>query len=239
MPTARAVKASHANNAPGDATADEVVGQGVVLASDESGRAPQQDRGHRRVESILDAAEQIFAESGVNAATTNAIADRAGASVGSLYHFFPSKDAVLLAVARRYAERMREVNARAMPLGAIDLPLAELFERIIWGHVRFIDATPAFGVVQDATTRKYGTCAIADELDEAIRSQVQTFLQARLPRMSAERRIASTRLSVLTVGEAVESTVLMSSAEREAVLHELRDMLVRYFEPLDREFGRG
>src|SRR4051812_843544 len=76
-------------------------------ALDEIPRAPQQDRGQRRVDSILDAAEEVFAEQGVDAATTNAIAERAGASVGSLYHFFPSKDAILLALVRRYAERMR------------------------------------------------------------------------------------------------------------------------------------
>jgi AcrR family transcriptional regulator len=204
---------------------------------EEAPRTPQQERGQRRVESILDAAERVFLEVGADAATTNAIADRAGASVGSIYHFFPSKDAILLALASRYAERMREVNALAMPLDAVHLPLDELFERIIGGHVRFIDDTPAFGVVIDATTRKYGNCPVNDQLDAAIMSQVRAFLEHRLPKMPAARREAATRLSVSTVGESVESTVRLSRAEREAVLRELKDMLVRYFVPLDREYG--
>jgi len=48
-------------------------------------RVPQQDRGQRRVEKILDAAAEVIAEVGVQAATTNAIAARAETSVGSLY----------------------------------------------------------------------------------------------------------------------------------------------------------
>jgi hypothetical protein len=61
-------------------------------------RAPQQERGQRRVEQILDAAESVFTESGVDATSMQAIADRAESSVGSLYHFFPNKDAIVLAV---------------------------------------------------------------------------------------------------------------------------------------------
>jgi AcrR family transcriptional regulator len=204
---------------------------------EELARIPQQERGQRRMTSILDAAEQVFTEVGVDAATTNAIAERAGASVGSIYHFFPSKDAILLALAERYAEQMRALNAQAMPLEAVHLPVDELFDRVIFGHMRFTDETPAFGVVTDATTRKYGSCAVADRLDAAIMGQVRTFLAHRLPKLPAARREAATRLSVSTIGEVVESTVRLPRAEREAILRELKEMMVRYFQPLDREYG--
>src|SRR5215471_15914821 len=54
----------------------------------------RQARGFRRIEHLLDVAAQIFAEVGFEAATTNAIAARAGVSPGSLYQFFPNKDAI-------------------------------------------------------------------------------------------------------------------------------------------------
>lgn len=209
----------------------------VTRAVEEAPRPPQQERGQRRVESILDAAEQVFVEVGADAATTNAIADRAGASVGSIYHFFPSKDAILLALAARYAERMRQVNEEAMPIAMVNLSLEELFDRIIDGHVRFIEETPAFGVVIEATTRKYGNCPVNEELDAAIRSQVRAFLEHRLPKMPPARREAATRLSVATVGQTVESTGRLPRHERETILRELKDMLIRYFAPLDREYG--
>jgi AcrR family transcriptional regulator len=211
----------------------------VAPSAEEIVRAPQQERGQRRVDSILDAAEQVIAEVGVDAATTNAIAERAGASMGSLYHFFPGKDAIVLALARRYAERMRDLNATAMTLDGAHLPLPVLFENIIWGHVGFIDRTPAFAAVQEATIRKYGTCAVSAELDEAIIQQVRTFLEVRYPAMDASQRLAATRLSVLAVGKTVEATVGMPREDREAMLRELRDMLVRYFAPLDVAYGDG
>lgn len=65
-------------------------------------RKPQQARGQRRVNTILDAASQVFSELGYEAATTNIIAIRANTSIGSLYQFFPNKEAILSAIATRY-----------------------------------------------------------------------------------------------------------------------------------------
>lgn len=200
-------------------------------------RAPQQDRGHRRVEQILDAAEAVFAEVGVDAATTNAIAERAGASMGSLYHFFRDKDAIVLAVGRRFAERIRERNATAMPLDDLHASLPVLFDRIIGTHASFVDETPAFALVEAVIHRRFGGCSVQAELDEAIIDQVRHFLELRLPRMGAEQRMAATRLSVTAVGVTCERASTLAPAERALLLRELRDMLVRYFEPLDRKFG--
>ena len=61
-------------------------------------REPRQARARQRVNIILDAAAAEFAAVGYEAATTNAIARRAGTSIGSLYQFFPNKEAVLEAL---------------------------------------------------------------------------------------------------------------------------------------------
>jgi AcrR family transcriptional regulator len=67
-------------------------------------KAPRQERSRRTVERILDAAARIFHEQGYTAATTNDIADEAEVSIGSLYQYFPNKDAVLVALTRRHIE---------------------------------------------------------------------------------------------------------------------------------------
>ena len=51
-------------------------------------RVPQQARSRERYNLILDSAARLFAEVGYEAATTNAIADVAGVSIGSLYQYF-------------------------------------------------------------------------------------------------------------------------------------------------------
>jgi AcrR family transcriptional regulator len=65
-------------------------------------KLPQQARSEATVEAILQAAAQVFERHGYAAGTTNRIAARAGVSIGSLYQYFPSKDAILLALARRH-----------------------------------------------------------------------------------------------------------------------------------------
>lgn len=63
-------------------------------------------RSRQTVERILDAAAHIFGELGYRAATTNDIAATAGISIGSLYQYFPNKDALLVALADRHLEQM-------------------------------------------------------------------------------------------------------------------------------------
>ena len=67
-------------------------------------KSPRQERSRRTVERILDAAARIFQEQGYAAATTNDIADEADVSVGSLYQYFPNKDALLVALTKRHIE---------------------------------------------------------------------------------------------------------------------------------------
>jgi transposase-like protein/AcrR family transcriptional regulator len=67
-------------------------------------RQPQQKRGQQRVEKILIAAAEVFAEAGFAAATIQQIADRASTAVGSIYQFFPDKLAIFNAL---FAEHLR------------------------------------------------------------------------------------------------------------------------------------
>jgi AcrR family transcriptional regulator len=67
----------------------------AVAPAVRSRRVPVQERSRRTVRQILDAAEQIVGESGVDAATTRAIAERAGVAAPSLYRFFADRDEIL------------------------------------------------------------------------------------------------------------------------------------------------
>src|SRR5207344_2490103 len=64
-------------------------------------RRPRQARAQATVDSILEAAAQVLQRAGHEGFNTNAVAERAGVSIGTLYQYFGHKDAILVAVARR------------------------------------------------------------------------------------------------------------------------------------------
>jgi AcrR family transcriptional regulator len=64
-------------------------------------RTPTQARARATVEAVFEATARIIEREGVAALSTNLIAERAGVSVGTLYEYFPNKEAVLIAMARR------------------------------------------------------------------------------------------------------------------------------------------
>jgi AcrR family transcriptional regulator len=71
-------------------------------------KEPKRERGKLRVAALLNAGGELFAEKGYDATTMTEIAQRAGASIGSLYQFFPSKEALAEALFLRYAARVGE-----------------------------------------------------------------------------------------------------------------------------------
>lgn len=72
-------------------------------------RQPRQVRSQQMVEAILEATARVLAERGYAATNTNLVAERAGVSVGSVYQYFPNKDALLTALHERHAAQMHEV----------------------------------------------------------------------------------------------------------------------------------
>src|SRR5882672_3892273 len=80
-------------------------------------KMPRRRRGDIRVAALLESAAATFAEKGYEAATMTEIAARADAAIGSLYQFFPSKEALAAALLRRYGDWM-EVSLTELVKGA-------------------------------------------------------------------------------------------------------------------------
>jgi AcrR family transcriptional regulator len=95
-------------------------------------KTPRQRRSRETVDVILAAAARVFAASGYAATTTNHVARRAGVSIGSLYEYFPSKDALLVALTERHVDAAeRELGTLLGALDAHPEPLAAMVERLV------------------------------------------------------------------------------------------------------------
>jgi AcrR family transcriptional regulator len=88
-------------------------------------KRPLQHRSRASVDAVLEAAAQVLERDGYEATTTDAVAERAGVSIGTLYQYFPNKDALLVALTERHAVAaqavleplLREVVDATPPLG--------------------------------------------------------------------------------------------------------------------------
>jgi AcrR family transcriptional regulator len=94
---------------------------------------PQREVGRQRVAELMDAAAEVIQERGYEAATMAEIAARANARIGSLYRFFPNKEAIGDALIDRYAAvlfeeyaGLRERASRATPEELADLLIDQL-----------------------------------------------------------------------------------------------------------------
>ena len=85
-----------------------------VIPTTNPRRRPRQARAQATVEAIVKATARVLVEEGYDRASTNRIAQAAGVSIGSLYQYFPSKEALVAALVDNHLERMREVLDRAL-----------------------------------------------------------------------------------------------------------------------------
>lgn len=203
-------------------------------------RAPVQKRGQQRVEAILDAAEAVFGEMGVDAATTNAIAERAGASVGSLYHFFPNKDAILHALAERFAATMTLMLARELRLDEPWVPLPVLFREMIESFAQMDEAHPGYLAVCRATdSASGGKSQVSLQMEEHMQELVRTLLARRMPGIPEAEAARHAALSVVVVHAVLDHVMSVEEPLRSGIRSALVDMLVRHFTPLETQFPRA
>ena len=107
-------------------------------------KAPRQARSRETVEALVEAAAQVFERHGYAAGTTNRIAERAGVSIGSLYQYFPNKDALLVALVERHvADGVALLGPLAAALRSEPPPLREGLERIVSAMVALHAERPA------------------------------------------------------------------------------------------------
>ncbi len=71
-------------------------------------KVPQQERSRLMVERIVQAGRTVLLRDGYDSASTNRVAAEAGISPGSLYQYFPNKDAVISAVVEHYSDHLGE-----------------------------------------------------------------------------------------------------------------------------------
>lgn len=89
-----------------------------------------QQRSRATVDALIEATARILVREGFDAASTNRIAEQAGVSVGSLYQYFPGKEALVAAVIDRHQRELMQVVRGALAEVASD-PLEQAVRKLV------------------------------------------------------------------------------------------------------------
>jgi AcrR family transcriptional regulator len=196
-------------------------------------RTPQQTRSQRRVDLILDVAAELFVEVGYESATTNAIAERAGISIGSLYRYFPDKDAILRALSNRHYEQVQVLFDQVFTQDAIYLPLHVLIDRLIDAFVELHLACPAYKHILLGADVSADVAAASEALDQEIVERMAGILQLTAPNLDEQRAHLVATVCKAQVKALLALMTPTSDGEFQTqVTAEMKRMLVAYLEPI-------
>ena len=118
-------------------------------------KAPGQARSKETVNVILEASARILEADGLRGFNTNAVADKAGVSVGSLYQYFPNKDAILLALIKRFEDGTGEAILATMQSGR-ERPLKPRLRLFVRALVAMHYRRPKLNRVLEAEEERLG-----------------------------------------------------------------------------------
>ena len=193
---------------------------------------PKQKRGRQRVDAILNAASELFAEVGYESATIIEIAARADTSVGSMYQFFANKEAILFAIIQRYVAAATEVFANIPVESYPDMTMEQSIRAILVPLKAFIRNNRDFQVI-------FSTQRGPAFLEQTIRAMDEDFLarndralaQAR-PNISPAQRRKYSLVCMVIMKAMLGMTNYTTELTFDEIFEELEAVYVRYLTPV-------
>ncbi|MFY0569875.1 TetR/AcrR family transcriptional regulator [Archangium lansingense] len=195
-------------------------------------KRPRQERAKATVETILEAAAHVLVTSGYEGTTTKAVAERAGVSIGSLYQYFPSKEALVAMLLERFHQRALEVLADKLaphPITDLEQEVRELVRAL----VEFYGVNPRLQRVLLEQAPRIGRLQVVQEIEARVESLVQIVLAQNLE----FERPRNLGLVVFIIIRALRSAVWAAVVERPELIgtpefvEELSALILGYLRP--------
>jgi AcrR family transcriptional regulator len=194
-------------------------------------RLPKQQRGKQRVEKILDAAAEVFAEVGYEAATTHAIAARANTAVGSLYQFFPDKAAIFRALEIRHVERVRAMWDKINTPAIVQLPLRQMIQQLVAAVAKLFEQPTSRVVFVQFFTAPEIFQAIDESFTQEAIAFTASLLKQRHPTLSDERCSLLAEVCVHCSNTLILIALRSSESHSQQLIQQIEDLLVSYLSP--------
>lgn len=194
-------------------------------------RARRQPRGLLRAEEILRAAGALFAEVGYDKATTNTIAARAGVSPGSLYQFFPNKEAIAQAYAAAATAQLHRVYDDVLAPDVLGLPFPAFLDAFVDALVAFNRDYPGYLALSIASTISAPLALALADLRQGIGARLDALFAALSPTSPPEHRRLRGLVSYRVFLALLPLALGGDGEDEEAIVREMKTVLYRYWEP--------
>ena len=189
-------------------------------------RAPRRARGQLRVEALLAAAAAVFASKGFDAATMTEIAAQSESSIGSLYQFFRTKEAVADALVREQMDALwLRLDRLAERAGALASP--DLAHALAVCFVDFRADHPSFATLIE---RPGPPSPLIVGVRRKVRERVEEILARHAPQVDRQVVRAMAPVVQHVMKSAVQLRGDLDGAELKAAAGELEAMLAGYLE---------
>jgi AcrR family transcriptional regulator len=190
-------------------------------------KAPQQTRSLETVDAIVTAAARILAANGWAGFTTNAVAERAGVSIGSLYQYFPNKAALVFAIKRRHFADLQRVIETACD-SAAELSLHGRVERLVSGMIEAHAIDPALHRVLEEEVPPDTTAPELESPYAAMQHQLTSLIRRKATK--AQRDVVA-RLTLSAIEGAVHGAARNGDVTSQVFARELTRLVYAYLTP--------
>ena len=188
-----------------------------------------QERSRATVDALLAATARVLVKEGYDRASTNKIAEAAGVSIGSLYQYFPSKEALVAAVIERHMGEMRDL-VRSSFLRVARMPLADAARELVRVMIDAHRLEPRLHRVLVEQIPRIGHLEHIESLDDDATSLVRAYLEAHRSEIDVVDLDLAAFVAVTSVEALTHAAVLRRPAllEDERFRDEVAAMVVRY-----------
>jgi AcrR family transcriptional regulator len=175
-------------------------------------KKPRQDRSKATVDTILEATTRILVKHGFDRLTTNAVAEAAGVSIGSLYQYFPNKEALVAGLIERHVEEMNRAVLSELTRVA-QLPMVEAIRAVIELTISAHAVEPELHRVLTEQVPRVGRLAKLRDADQLCHRMVAGILAARQKELAIADPDLAAFLCVSTI-EAIAHRAALFDPER-------------------------
>jgi AcrR family transcriptional regulator len=173
-------------------------------------KAPTQQRSRATVDAIVDATASVLVRDGYDALSTNKVAHEAGVSVGSLYQYFPGKEALVAAVMERHASRMQDDIAERMRSAPAAATAEDVATELIRAMLAAQQAEPRLHRVLVEQVPRIGALRRLHELFGNYERLVEAWLVENAERIE----VTDARMAAFVLVAAVEGLVNRATLDR-------------------------